>query len=222
MTQPTPTLRTLVDPIVGSNPVTVHVLGICSALAVTTSLSTALTMSVALTVVIAAAAGIISLIRHHIPGSIRLILQITIIAALVIVADQVLRAFAYEMSQRLTVFVSLIATNCIVLGRTEAYALHNPPGPSMLDAIGNGAGYSAVLLLVAFIRELFGAGSLFGVNVLPLVADGGWYQPLRLMLLAPSAFIILGLLVWAARSLWPQQAEARAFELRHQPRATET
>ena len=215
-------IHTLVDPIVESNPVTVHVLGICSALAVTTSMSTALTMSVALTLVVGTAAGIISLIRHHIPSSIRLIVQITIIASLVIVVDQVLRAFAYDMSQRLTVYVSLIATNCIVLGRTEAFALHNPPLPSILDAIGNGAGYSAVLLLVAFVRELFGAGSLFGVNVLPLVAEGGWYQPMRLMLLAPSAFIIIGLLVWAVRSLWPQQVEAREFELRHQPRATET
>lgn len=215
-------IQTLVDPIVASNPVTVHVLGICSALAVTTSLSTALTMSVALTLVVGIAAGIISLIRHHIPSTIRLIVQITIIASLVIVADQVLRAFAYEMSQRLTVFVSLIATNCIVLGRTEAYAMHNRPIPSMLDGIGNGAGYSAVLMLVAFIRELLGAGTLFGAKVLPLVADGGWYAPMRLMLLAPSAFIILGLLIWLVRSLWPQQAEVGEFELRHQPRAAET
>ncbi len=215
-------IQTLVDPIVASNPVAVHVLGICSALAVTTSLSTALTMSVALTLVVGIAAGIISLIRHHIPSTIRLIVQITIIASLVIVADQVLRAFAYEMSQRLTVFVSLIATNCIVLGRTEAYAMHNRPIPSMLDGIGNGAGYSAVLMLVAFIRELLGAGTLFGAKVLPLVADGGWYAPMRLMLLAPSAFIILGLLIWLVRSLWPQQAEVREFELRHQPRAAET
>lgn len=215
-------IHTLVDPIVESNPVTVHVLGICSALAVTTSMSTALTMSVALTLVVGTAAGIISLIRHHIPSSIRLIVQITIIASLVIVVDQVLRAFAYDMSQRLTVFVSLIATNCIVLGRTEAFAMHNRPLPSMIDGIGNGAGYSAVLLLVAFIRELLGAGSLFGAKVLPLVADGGWYPPMRLMLLAPSAFIILGLLIWLVRSLRPQQAEVREFGLRHQPRAAET
>ncbi len=212
-------MRTLLDPLVEANPVTVHVLGICSALAVTTSLSTALTMSVALTVVVGAAAGIISLIRHHIPGAIRLIVQITIIASLVIVADQVLRAFAYEMSQRLTVFVSLIATNCIVLGRTEAFAMHNPPLPSMLDGIGNGAGYSLVLLVVAFIRELLGAGTLFGLKVLPVVTDGGWYPPMRLMLLAPSAFIILGLLIWLVRSLMPRQAEVREFALRHEPRA---
>ena len=215
-------LRTLTDPLVENNPVTVHILGICSALAVTTAMSTALTMSIALTVVLTVAAGIISLIRAHIPGVIRLIVQITIIAALVIVADQLLRAFAYEMSQRLTVFVSLIATNCIVLGRTEAFALHHPPGPSMLDALGNGLGYSAVLLIVAFIRELLGSGSLFGINLLPLVADGGWYQPLRLMLLAPSAFIILGLLIWAIRSLHPHLAEPREFTLRHAPRETRT
>jgi Na+-transporting NADH:ubiquinone oxidoreductase subunit D len=215
-------IRTLVDPLVENNPVTVHVLGICSALAVTTSMTTALTMSIALTVVIGAAAGLISLIRNHIPGSIRLIIQITIIASLVIVADQVLRAFAYDISQRLTVFVSLIATNCIVLGRTEAFAMHNPPLPSMIDGIGNGAGYSAVLLIVAFLRELLGAGSLFGANILPLVADGGWYQPMRLMLLAPSAFIILGLLIWIVRSLKPEQVEAREFDLRHKQRAVET
>ncbi len=204
-------LKTITDPLLDKNPVTVHILGICSALAVTTSVSTALTLSLALIVVLTIAAGIISLIRHHIPSSIRIIVQITIIASLVIVADQLLQAFAYDMSQRLSVFVSLIATNCIVLGRTEAFALHNRPLPSMLDALGNGAGYAIVLLVVAFIRELFGAGSLMGFNILPLVADGGWYQPMRLMLLAPSAFIILGLLVWAVRSLRPVQQEKREF-----------
>lgn len=214
--------RNLTDPLVDKNPVTVHILGICSALAVTTSMSTALTMSIALTVVLGLSAGVISAIRRHIPSSVRIILQITIIASLVIVADQMLQAFAYEMSQRLTVFVSLIATNCIVLGRTEAYALHNPVVPSMVDGIGNGIGYSLVLLTVAAIRELLGAGSLFGVNVLPLVVDGGWYQPLRLMLLAPSAFIILGLLVWAVRSMRPAQVEAAEFELRQQERTAET
>ncbi|UHD46471.1 NADH:ubiquinone reductase (Na(+)-transporting) subunit D [Aureimonas altamirensis] len=207
-------LRTLTDPLVDKNPVTVHILGICSALAVTTAISTALTLSIALTVVLALSAGIISLIRHHIPSSIRLIVQITIIASLVIVADQFLIAFAYEMSQRLSVFVSLIATNCIVLGRTEAFATKNPPLRSMVDAAGNGLGYSLVLLAVAAVRELFGAGSLFGFAVLPTVADGGWYQPLRLMLLAPSAFIILGLLVWAVRSWRPAQVEAPEFVLR--------
>jgi len=210
-------LQAITDPLLDKNPVTVHILGICSALAVTTSVSTALTLSLALIVVLTLAAGIISLIRHHIPSSIRIIVQITIIASLVIVADQLLQAFAYEMSQRLSVFVSLIATNCIVLGRTEAFALHNRPLPSMLDALGNGAGYALVLLVVAGIRELLGAGTLAGFGVLPLVAEGGWYQPMRLMLLAPSAFIILGLLVWAVRSLRPAQQEPREFAVRMQP-----
>ena len=204
-------LRTVTDPLVDKNPVTVHILGICSALAVTTSVATALTLSLALIVVLTLAAGIISLIRHHVPSAIRLIVQITIIASLVVVADQLLQAFAYEMSQRLSVFVSLIATNCIVLGRTEAFALQNRPVPSMLDALGNGAGYALVLLVVASIRELFGSGTLLALPVLPLVADGGWYEPMRLMLLAPSAFIILGLLVWAIRSLRPGQQETREF-----------
>jgi Na+-transporting NADH:ubiquinone oxidoreductase subunit D len=206
-------LQAVTDPLIDKNPVTVHVLGICSALAVTTSVATAMTLSAALIVVLTISAGIISLIRHHIPASIRIIVQITIIASVVIVADQVLQAYFYEMSQRLSVFVSLIATNCIVLGRTEAYALHNRPLPSMLDALGNGAGYALVLLVVAIIRELFGAGTLMGFPIMPLVSDGGWYQPMRLMLLAPSAFIILGLLVWAIRSLRPVQQEAREFAL---------
>lgn len=210
-------LQAITDPLLDKNPVTVHILGICSALAVTTSVSTALTLSLALIVVLTLAAGIISLIRHHIPSAIRIIVQITIIASLVIVADQLLQAFAYEMSQRLSVFVSLIATNCIVLGRTEAFALHNRPLPAMLDALGNGAGYALVLLVVAGIRELLGAGTLAGFGVLPLVAEGGWYQPMRLMLLAPSAFIILGLLVWAVRSLRPTQQEPREFAVRVQP-----
>lgn len=207
-------LKQLSDPLIDKNPVAVHILGICSALAVTTSMSTALTMSVALTVVVTLAAGIISAIRAHIPNQIRIILQLTIIATLVIVADQLLQAFAFGMSQRLTVFVSLIATNCIVLGRTEAYAMHNPPVPAMLDAMGNGLGYSLVLMTVAAIRELFGAGTLFGVQVLATQAEGGWFIPLRLMLLAPSAFIILGLLIWAMRAWRPRLAETREFALR--------
>jgi Na+-transporting NADH:ubiquinone oxidoreductase subunit D len=207
-------LKQLSEPLIDKNPVAVHILGICSALAVTTSMSTALTMSVALTVVVTLAAGISSAIRTHIPDVVRIILQLTIIATLVIVADQLLQAFAFEMSQRLTVFVSLIATNCIVLGRTEAYAMHNPPVPAMLDAMGNGLGYSLVLMTVAAIRELFGAGSLFGMQVLITQADGGWFVPLRLMLLAPSAFIILGLLIWALRAWRPRLVEAREFALR--------
>ncbi|RWR11083.1 NADH:ubiquinone reductase (Na(+)-transporting) subunit D [Paenirhodobacter populi] len=207
-------LRQLSDPLIDKNPVAVHILGICSALAVTTSMSTALTMSVALTVVVTLSAGIISAIRAHIPGQIRIIVQLTIIASLVIVADQLLQAFAWEMSQRLTVFVSLIATNCIVLGRTEAYAMHNPPVPAMIDAFGNGLGYSLVLMVVAAIRELLGAGTLFGAQVLIPQAEGGWFVPLRLMLLAPSAFIILGLMVWALHAARPRLAEAREFALR--------
>lgn len=213
-------LQGLIDPLVDRNPITVHVLGICSALAVTTSMSTALTMCVALTVVVAIASGLISLIRRHVPNAIRIIVQMTIIASLVIVADQLLQAYVYEMSQRLSVFVSLIATNCIVLGRTEAFALHNPPLPSILDGLGNGLGYSSVLMTVAAIRELFGSGTLFGHGVLPLVADGGWYQPMRLMLLAPSAFFILGLLIWAVRTLRPPQVEAREFPLLAQEKAS--
>lgn len=209
-----PALKQIADPLVDKNPVAVHILGICSALAVTTSMSTALTMSVALTVVLVLAAGIISAIRAHVSSQIRIIVQLTIIATLVILADQLLQAFAYEMSQRLTVFVSLIATNCIVLGRTEAYAMRNPPLPSMLDGLGNGLGYSLVLMVVAAIRELFGAGSLFGVQVLATQAEGGWFVPLRLMLLAPSAFIIIGLLVWAMRVWRPRLAEPREFALR--------
>ena len=207
-------MKRLTDPLIDKNPIVAHILGICSALAVTTSMSTALTMSVALTVVVTLAAGIISALRAHIPGQIRIILQLTIIATLVIVADLILQAFAWQMSQRLTVFVSLIATNCIVLGRTEAFAMHNPPAPAMIDALGNGLGYSLVLMVVAFIRELLGAGSLFGIQVLVTQADGGWFIPLRLMLLAPSAFIILGLLVWALRSWRPRLAEPREFALR--------
>ena len=200
-------LRHLTAPLIGNNPVTVQILGICSALAVTTSLATALTMSLALIAVLAGASSAISLIRRHMPNSIRLVVQITIIAALVIVADQVLRAFAYEMSQRLSVFVGLIVTNCIVLGRAEGFAMRNPVWPSLLDALGNGLGYAMILMLVALIREPLGAGTLFGTQVLPLVEDGGWFQPLGFMLLAPSAFFIIGLLIWGVRVLRPEQVD---------------
>lgn len=200
-------LRHLTAPLIGNNPVTVQILGICSALAVTTSLATALTMSLALIAVLAGASSAISLIRRHMPNSIRLVVQITIIAALVIVADQVLRAFAYEMSQRLSVFVGLIVTNCIVLGRAEGFAMRNPVWPSLLDALGNGLGYAMILMLVALIREPLGAGTLFGTQVLPLVEDGGWFEPLGFMLLAPSAFFIIGLLIWGVRVLRPEQVD---------------
>ncbi len=201
--------RTLVDPILVNNPVTLQVLGICSALAVTTSLSTALVMSAALIAVLTLSNFIISLIRNHVPRSIRLIVQITIIASLVIVVDQVLQAYMFEMSKRLSVFVGLIVTNCIVLGRAEGFAMKNPPAPSLLDGIGNGLGYALILVTIGTVRELLGAGTLLGATILPTVADGGWFTPLGLMALPPSAFFLLGLLVWAIRTIRPeQQAEA--------------
>lgn len=199
--------RTLIDPILVSNPVTLQVLGICSALAVTTSLSTALVMSAALTVVLTLSSGIISLIRNHIPRSIRLIVQITIIASLVIVVDQLLQAYMFAMSKRLSVFVGLIVTNCIVLGRAEGFAMKNPPGASLLDGLGNGIGYALILVAMGIVRELLGAGTLMGFVILPTVADGGWFSPLRLMALPPSAFFLLGLLVWGIRTIRPEQAD---------------
>ncbi len=206
-------LSYLTDPLVKANPVTLHILGICSALAVTTSLSTALTMAGALTVVLILSSITISSIRNHIPTSIRLIVQITIIASLVIVMDMLLRAFAFEMSKRLSIFVGLIVTNCLVLGRAEAFARQNPVWPSLLDALGNGLGYSLILLIVGAIRELFGAGALLGYQVFPLVENGGWFEPLRLMQLAPSAFFILGLLIWIIRSWRPEQVEEPEFQI---------
>lgn len=198
---------TLTGPLLRQNPVTLQILGICSALAVTTSLATALTMSASLTVVLTLSAGIISVIRRHIPGTIRLIVQIVIIASLVIVIDQFLQAYFAEISRALSVFVGLITTNCLVLGRTEAYASHNPPFPSMLDAFGNGLGYSLILVVIGTVREVLGKGELLGHAVLPLAAEGGWFTPLPLMLLAPSAFFLLGMLVWAIRTVLPEQAE---------------
>ncbi len=203
---------TLTQPLVHQNPVTLQILGICSALAVTTSVATALTMSAALTVVVVAGAGLISLIRHHIPNSIRLIVQIVIVASLVIVIDQMLQAWLPEISRKLSVFVSLIATNCLVLGRTESFSRLNPPLPAMVDALGNGLGYSLVLMVIGSARELFGAGTLLGWQVLPLADQGGWFTPLNLMLLAPSAFFLLGGLVWAIRSILPVQVEASEFD----------
>lgn len=207
-------IRTVFYPIIDGNPVTLQILGICSALAVTTSLATSITMSIALTAVLVASSFSISLIRKHIPSSIRIIVQITIIASLVIVTDQILKAYAYEMSQRLSIFVGLIITNCVVLGRAEGFAMRNPPLPSALDGLGNGLGYSLILLIVGTIRELFGTGMLLGTPLLPTVADGGWYQPLGLMLLAPSAFFIIGFLIWAIRSLKTNQIEEPEFQLR--------
>jgi len=203
----------LLNPIFENNPIGLQILGVCSALAVTTSLNVAVVMCVALTVVTAFSNFFISLVRNYIPNSIRIIVQMTIIASLVIVVDQALQAFAYEISKQLSVFVGLIITNCIVMGRAEAFAMKNPPGISFLDGIGNGLGYSVVLLLVGFFRELFGSGSLFGIEVFPLISNGGWYQANGLMLLAPSAFFIIGFLIWALRSKRAEQIEHDEFRI---------
>jgi Na+-transporting NADH:ubiquinone oxidoreductase subunit D len=197
----------LYTPVFINNPIGVQVLGICSALAVTTRLDKALVMAVALTVVTAFANLAVSLVRNYTPSSIRIIVQLAIIASLVIMVDQVLKAFLFEISLELSVFVGLIITNCIVMGRAEGYAMQNPPWQSFLDGIGNGVGYSLVLLLVAFVRELTGAGKVFGFTVLPVATAGGWYTPNGLMLLAPSALFILALLVWLLRTLLPQLQE---------------
>lgn len=198
---------TLIDPLFDENPIGRQVLGICSALAVTTMLSTSLVMCLAVTAVLIASNVSISLIRNWIPSSIRIIVQLTIISALVIVCDQVLKAYAFTVSKQLSVFVGLIITNCILMGRAEAFAMQNGPKASFWDAVGNGAGYSVVLLLVATIRELLGSGRLFGVRILPLVTDGGWYQPNGLMVLSPAAFFLIGGLIWALRTWKPAQAE---------------
>ncbi|MCB1333456.1 MAG: NADH:ubiquinone reductase (Na(+)-transporting) subunit D [Roseivivax sp.] len=198
---------TLTDPLIRQNPVTLQILGICSALAVTTSVATALTMAVSLTVVLTLSAGVISVIRRHIPDTIRLIVQIVIIASLVIVIDQVLQAYFIEISRALSVFVGLITTNCLVLGRTEAYARYHPPHHAMVDAFGNGLGYSLILIVIGALRELLGKGTLLGQPVLPLAEAGGWFTPLSLMLQPPAAFFLLGLAVWAIRSVRSEQAE---------------
>jgi Na+-transporting NADH:ubiquinone oxidoreductase subunit D len=197
----------LLDPLFNKNPIGLQILGICSALAVTSKLETVIVMSLAVTFVIAGSNVSVSLIRRQIPGSIRIIVEITIIATLVIIVDQFLKAYAFGISKQLSVFVGLIITNCIVLGRAEAFAMKNPPGLSFLDGIGNGLGYGLVLLLVAFFRELLGAGKLLGITILPIVSEGGWYLPNGLMLLPPSAFFIIGLLIWALRTWKTDQVE---------------
>ena len=204
----TPALRkTFVAPIIANNPIAVQVLGICSALAVTTRIDKALVMGAGVTLVTAFANLAVSLVRNYTPSSIRIIVQLAIIASLVIMVDQFLKAYLFELSLELSVFVGLIITNCIVMGRAEGYAMQNPPLPSFLDGIGNGLGYALVLLLVAFIRELSGAGKVFGFTVLPVVNDGGWYLPNGLMLLAPSALFIVALLIWLLRTLKPEMQE---------------
>ena len=197
----------LLDPVIVNNPIGVQVLGICSALAVTTRLDKALVMGIGVTLVTALANLAVSLVRSHTPNSIRIIVQLSIIASLVIVFDQVLKATLYELSLELSVFVGLIITNCIVMGRAEGYAMQNPPWLSFLDGIGNGLGYALVLLLVALTRELLGAGKIFGVTVLPLATEGGWYVPNGLMLIAPSGLFIIALLVWLLRTWKPELQE---------------
>jgi Na+-transporting NADH:ubiquinone oxidoreductase subunit D len=197
----------LLDPLFNNNPIGLQVLGICSALAVTTKLSTSVVMSVAVIFVLLGSNVAVSLIREKVPPSIRIIVQLTIIASLVIVTDQVLKAFVFDISKELTVFVGLIITNCIIMGRAEAFAMQNTVKSSALDALGNGFGYSIVLLAVAFMRELFGSGKLFGYTVLTPVTEGGWYVPNGLMVLAPAAFFLIGGFIWAVRAWKPEQVE---------------
>lgn len=197
----------LVDPIVAVNPISVQVLGICSALAVTTRLDKAIVMGLGVMFVVALANVVVSLVRNHTPNAIRIIVQLAVIASLVIVVDQFLKAYLYELSLELSVFVGLIITNCIVMGRAEGFAMQNPPWRSFLDGLGNGAGYGLVLVLIAFFRELLGAGRVFGHVVLPLASEGGWYDPNGLMLLAPSGLFLLALIVWVQRTLQPQLRE---------------
>jgi len=197
----------LLDPLFNNNPIALQILGICSSLAVTNKLSTALTMGIAVTLVTGFSSGAISAIRKHIPTSIRIIVQMTIIATLVIIIDQMLKAYAYEMSKALSVYVGLIITNCIVMGRAEAYAMKNPVTVSFLDGIGNGLGYLLVLLMIGSVRELFGSGKLFGFTILNSVNNGGWYVTNGLMLLAPSAFFLIGFIIWGLRTWKPELQE---------------
>ncbi len=212
MSQPT-IKQVLLDPIFNNNPIGLQILGICSALAVTSNLKTALVMSIALTLVTAFSNMFISMIRKQIPSSIRMIVQMVIIASLVIVVDQVLKAYAYSLSKQLSVFVGLIITNCIVMGRAEAFAMSNPPVISFFDGIGNGLGYSAMLIVLGIIRELFGAGKLMGYTILPVVNDGGWYLPNGMLLLPPSAFFLIGLIIWGLRMWKKEQVEAPDFSI---------
>lgn len=199
--------KMLIEPVFERNPIALQILGICSALAVTTKLETAFVMTLAVTFVLSLSNLSVSLIRNSVPGSIRILVEMTIIASLVIIADQFIKAYAYDISKQLSVYVGLIITNCIVLGRAEAFAMKSPPGLSFVDGIGNALGYGMILLVVAFFRELLGSGKLLGFPVLALSTEGGWYVPNGLFLLAPSAFILIGLLIWALRTWKPEQVE---------------
>ncbi|MBC10947.1 MAG: NADH:ubiquinone reductase (Na(+)-transporting) subunit D [Rickettsiales bacterium] len=203
----------LVDPLVDNNPITLQVLGICSALAVTSSMNVALVMSLAVIAVTGFASLFISMLRNYIPNSIRIIVQMVIIASLVILVDQIIKAYAYEISKTLSVFVGLIITNCIVMGRAEAFAMKNKPLDSFIDGVGNGLGYGLLLMSVGIIRELFGAGTLFGVIIFNPVNNGGWFVPNGLLLLPPSAFFIIGLLIWGIRSWKKTQVEKREYKI---------
>ena len=204
--------QSLLTPLLKENPVTLHVLGICAALAITNSLTSSLIMSAAMTIVLVISNATISMIRKHLPGSVRIIVQITIIASAVTVIDQLLTAYLPETARTLSVYISLIVTNCIVLGRAEAFAMKSSVGASIVDALGNGLGYGIILVIVATIRELFGKGSLMGYRILELVQDGGWFQPNEMLMLPPSAFFIIGFMVWVIRSWKPEQQETSDFE----------
>lgn len=204
---------TLTQPIVANNPVIVQVLGICSALAVTSNMNTTVVMCIGLTLVSAVCSFFVSLVRNHIPSSIRIIVQMTIAASAVIVVDQILRAVAYDISKQLSVFVGLIITNCIVMGRMEAFAMKNGPVASFVDGIGNGLGYSALLLILGTIREIFGKGTWFGIEILPVVSSGGWYIPNGMMLMPPSAFFLIGLIIWVLRTQKAELREKDEFKL---------
>jgi Na+-transporting NADH:ubiquinone oxidoreductase subunit D len=200
-------------PLFENNPIALQILGICSALAVTSSLKVTVVMCIAVTIVTGFSNLFVSLVRNYAPSSIRIIVQMIIIASLVILVDQVLKAVAYDISKQLSVFVGLIITNCIVMGRAEAFAMKNPPFPSFLDGIGNGLGYSVILLGLAFVRELLGSGKLFGIEILPLVTDGGWYVSNGMLLLPPSAFFLIGLFIWIIRAVKTEQVEEDEFKI---------
>ncbi len=199
--------KLLLDPVFNNNPIGLQILGICSALAVTSKLETAIVMALSVTLVTAFSNMAVSMVRNHVASSIRILVEMTIIASLVIIADQIIKAFAFDISKQLSVYVGLIITNCIVMGRAEAFALKNPPIPSFLDGIGNGLGYSFVLIVMAFIRELLGAGKLLGYQILPVYTEGGWYVPNGLFVLAPSAFFLIGFFIWIVRTFKPEQVE---------------
>ncbi len=200
--------QTIFDPLFKNNPIALQILGVCSALAVTTKLETALVMSLAVILVVSCSNLFVSIIRNHIPSSIRIIVQMTIIASLVIVTDQLLKAFFFSIAKSMSVYIGLIITNCIVMGRADAYAMKNGPVQSFFDGLGNGIGYSVVLIFVAFFRELFGSGKLLGYTVLKPMSEGGWYQPNGMMLLSPSAFFLIGIFIWILRTIYKDQVES--------------